>query len=98
MPRVLIKESNYDQLQSNIAYTIIIRQHGFIIKQITNDDSLESIFITKIEPSEVKKFQLIEKDKEYLLYSEITTTENETYSFAMTSLELPVSILFDKII
>ena len=97
MPRVLIKESNYDQLQSNIAYTIIIRQHGFIIKQITNDDSLESIFITKIEPSEVKKFQLIEKDKEYLLYSEITTTENETYSFAMTSLELPVSILFDKI-
>ena len=97
MPRVLIKESNFDQLQNNLAYTIIIRQHGFIIKQITNDESLESVFITKIEPSDIKKFQLVEKNKEYILYSEITTQEDKTYSFAMTSLELPVGVLFDKI-
>ncbi len=97
MPRVLIKDSSFEQLQNNLIYTIIIRQHGFIIKQITNDESLESVFITKIEPTQIKKFQLLEKNKELILYSEFTAPDNKTYSFAMTSLELPVSILFDKI-
>ena len=97
MPRVLIKESTFEQLQNNLAYTIIIRQHGFIIKQITNSESLDSVFIVKIEPTQVKKFQLQEKNKEYILYTEILNEDNKTYSFAMTSLELPISVLFDKI-
>lgn len=97
MPRVLIKESTFEQLQNNLAYTIIIRQHGFIIKQITDHESLDNVLIVKIEPTQVKNFQLVEKNKEYVLYTEVANDDNKTYSFAMTSLELPVSVLFDKI-
>jgi hypothetical protein len=99
MPRVLIKESNFDQLQNNLAYTLIIRQHGFVLKQIvvSNDELVDSILIVKIEPQNITKFQMIEKNKEYFLSFEFILPENQQYSFNLISLELPISVLFDKI-
>lgn len=97
MPRVLIKESSFDKLQPNQAYTIIIRNHGLIIKQITNMESLESLLIMKIEPNQVKKLELQEEDKEYVLYFEFLVEETHTNYLTFSSLELPISVLFDKL-
>ena len=100
MPRVLIKESNFNQLEQNIPYTLIIRKHSLVFKQITDDSTLKNIFIVKIEPLQVRKFLLQEKNKEYSMYLEFVQnneSEEEMFFCRFDSLELPITVLFDKL-
>lgn len=97
MPRVLIKESNYEQLKVTQIYTLIIRKHGLIFKQVTDDSTFKSNFIVKLQPEEIKKLQLQEENKEYVLNLEFFLIEEKTFNFKFISLELPISILFDKL-
>ena len=96
MPKVLIKESSFTQLQNNLTYTIILSNDAFIFNQLPNSNHSEKVFRTKIEPSQIKKFQLLEKDKTLVIYLEFTTPDNQNYSFTLTSLDLPISNLYDN--
>lgn len=95
MPKVLIKESSFDQLQNDLTYTIILNKNAFVLNQIPNKGSSEKIFSTKIDPSQIKQLQLIEKDKDLSLFLEFTAPDNQIYSFIMTSIELPINNLYD---
>lgn len=104
MPRVLLLQSSSQDLTINLPYTLIVRRHGFIFKKMDLDEENNSInytFMLKINPKQIKKLEIrSNKNEEYFLYfeceQEVDSTKHK-FNFSLNSLELPVSVLYDKL-